>query len=108
MGDAAWKAFERRIASVFGGRRRGPDFRGPDGGKSDVVVQGWSVEVKLLSRPSFGDLLAATRQAELAALPDQIPVATIKKKHADDADTLVCIRLETFRAWFLPEGGCEP
>ncbi len=66
MADAAWKAFERRVATIFGGRRRGADFRGPDGGKSDVIAEGWSIECKLLGRPCYPDLLAAARQAELA------------------------------------------
>ena len=86
---------------IFGGRRRGPDFRGPNGGKSDVIAPGWSIEVKLLGRPGYADLLQAARQAELAAKPDEIPVAIVKKKRADDADALVCMRLSIFREWFI-------
>lgn len=101
MGDAAWKAFERRVARIFGGVRRGCDVRGPDGGKSDVIAPGWAIECKLLSRPGYADLLAAASQAEAAAKPDEIPVAIVKKKRADDVDALVVLRLETFCEWFV-------
>lgn len=101
MADAAWKAWERRVAAIFGGRRRGADFRGTHGGKNDVIAEGWSIECKLLGRPSYADLLAAARQAELAAKPGEIPVAVVKKKRAEDSDALVVLRLKTFRAWFV-------
>ena len=107
MADAAWKAWERRVAAIFGGRRRGADFRGRDGGKSDVLAEGWSIECKLLGRPGYADLLAAARQAELAAKPDEIPVAIVKRKHRDDADALVVMRLETFSAWFVGKREAE-
>ena len=103
MPDTSWKAFERRIARVFGGVRRGADTRGPHGGKSDVIANGWAIECKLLGRPSYSDLLAAAHQAELAAKPAELPVAVVKRKRADDADALVVLRLATFRAWFIGE-----
>jgi hypothetical protein len=106
--DAAWKALERRVAKLFGGRRRGPDTTG---GKTDIVCQGWAVECKLLSRPSFSDLLAACRQAERNAEPRQIPVAVVKKKHAPDSEILFCMRLSVAAPWFLPAPDpldCEP
>ncbi len=37
MPDAAWKAWERTVARIFGGQRRGADTRGPEGGKIDVI-----------------------------------------------------------------------
>ncbi len=78
MPDAAWKAFERRVARLFGGKRRGPDVGGSEGGRSDVIAPGWSIEVKLLGRPGYADLLGAARQ--------------------------VCMRLETYLAWHVPGG----
>lgn len=102
MTDKSWKAFERRVARLFpGGRRRGADTRDGDGGKSDVICDGWAPECKLLSRPSFSDLLAAARQAEHNAAELQVPVAICKRKYDEDADALVALRLETFRRWFL-------
>ena len=101
MSDAAWKAWESRVARIFGGRRRGPDTRGPDGGRSDVVHRFWSPEVKLLGRPGYADLLAACHQAEANRGPHQCPVAVVKRKRARDSDALVVLRLETFRDWFV-------
>ena len=101
MPDAAWKAWERRVASVFGGHRRGPDTRSSDGGRCDVVHEFWAPEVKLLGRPGYADLLSAAQQAERNAGPHQCPVAVVKKKRAEDLDGLVVFRLETFREWFV-------
>jgi len=89
--DKSWKAFERRISKLFGGKRRGP-YRG-----SDVIVPGWSIECKLLARPSFGVMLAACRQAEGERdNPQDIPLAIIKRKYDADDDALVCMRLQEF------------
>jgi hypothetical protein len=103
VADAAWKAFERRIARVFRGVRRGCDVRGPRGGKSDIIADGWAIECKLLGRPGYADLLAAARQAELAAEQNELPLAVVKRKGADDADALAVMRLEKFREWFVCE-----
>ena len=96
MPDSSWKSFERRIAKLFGGKRRGADYRSEQGGKDDVVHGRFSIECKLLGRPSYSDLLDAARQAERNSPPDRIPIAIIKRKHADDRDSLVVMRLETF------------
>ena len=101
MPDAAWKAWERRVASIFGGRRRGPDTRSPEGGRCDVTHEFWAPEVKLLGRPGYADLLSAALQAERNAGPTQCAVAVVKKKHSHDADALVVFRLENFREWFV-------
>lgn len=100
--DKSWKAWERRCAKLFpNGRRRGADTRGEDGGKSDIICDGWSPEVKLLSRPSFSDLLSAARQAERNAQPLQVPIAVVKRKHDPDSDALVVMRWQTFAEWYL-------
>jgi hypothetical protein len=72
-----------------------------------VVAPGWSIEVKLLGRPGYADLLEAVRQAERAAQPAELPIAVVKRKRADDADALVVLRLETFLAWFGPSAAVE-
>ena len=69
-------------------------------------TKGFSVEVKLLSRPSFGDMLNAVRQAANAREnEDDLPVAVVKKKYADDSDTLFIMRRDDFLAWFI--GGTD-
>ena len=102
MPDAGWKAFERRVAALFGGRRRGAYTGGREGGRSDVIALGFSIECKLLGRPSYADLLEAARQAERAAGPTELALAIVKRKRAEDADSLVVMRLETFLGWFGP------
>ena len=104
MADKAWKAFERTIAAIFGGTRRGADTRGPDAGKTDVIHPHFAIECKLLGRPGYADMLAAAKQAETNAEPHQEPVAVVKRKNARNDDALVVMRLETFRQWRISEG----
>lgn len=105
MTDTAWKAFERRVASVFGGKRRGAYTGTTQGGKSDIIKPGWSIECKLLSRPCFADLLAAARQAEAnAEQPTDIPISVIKRKGDLDTQALVVMRLERFKEFFVMDG----
>jgi len=90
MPDKAWKQFERRIARRFGGKRTGPT------NKEDVSHPTYSIECKLLSRPSFGEIQAAVEQAETHCPAGKVPVAVIKKKYKEDKDALAVMRLETF------------
>jgi hypothetical protein len=103
MPDTAWKAFERRIASVWHGKRRGAYTGSHGGGRSDVIVDGWSIECKLLSKIGFQDMLEAARQAERNGKADEIPVAVVKRKGDRDSDALVVMRLEMFEQWFINE-----
>ncbi len=97
--SASWKAFELRIGRMFGVGRRGPTGRQ----KSDLADDDchYSVECKLLGRPNYHDLLKAAKQSERNALPGQEPIAIVKRKYLDDAEALVVMRLETFKAWRL-------
>jgi len=103
MPDASWKAWERRVAKLFPeGRRRGADFRGDDGGKTDVISPGWAIECKLLGRPSFGQLLSAAKQAEdNASDSHDCPVAIVKRKNDKDGNALVVMRLKTWLEWYV-------
>lgn len=101
MPDAAWKQFERRMAALFGGERRGAHTSDSGHGRSDVILAGWSIECKLLSRPAFQDLLDAARQAERnAEKATDIPLAVVKRKGDHDENALAVMRLETFMEWF--------
>ncbi len=120
MPDKSWKAWERRVAKLFGCKRRGADFRGENGGKDDLTHPLYAVEVKLLSRPTFGEMLDACRQAEGAAMVtrcaevdheqksitlntemERHPLAIVKRKGDRDEDALVIQRLGSFKAWHL-------
>jgi hypothetical protein len=106
MADKSWKAFERRIAKLFGCKRRGADFRGELGGKDDLTHAHYSVECKLLSRPQWNDIERACIQAECAAYetatsPSREPIAIIKKKFDEDDNAFVVSRLSTWKTWHL-------
>ncbi len=107
MPDAAWKAFERRVAKVFGGERRGPDYRSTGtAGKSDVIAPGWSIECKLYEHPTFQVMLDAAKQAEInRPRPNDIPIAIVKRKvrGSPDKDALVVMRYRIFCDYF----GCH-
>ena len=100
MSDKSWKAWERDVAALFGGERRGADFRSKDGGNNDIIKDGWSIEVKLLSRPSWSDLLAAVAQAQAAAERMDIPIAVVRKKGQKKAEALVVMNIGDFIEWF--------
>lgn len=102
MTDVAWKAWERTISKWFGGQRRGADFRGFAGGKNDVIKEGWSIEAKLLSRPSFSEILAACKQAEAAKEnPTDIAVAVIRRKGDSLGDAIFAFRTSEFLSNFV-------
>lgn len=97
----AWKAFERTVARVLGGERRGANTTTSRGqGRSDVIHPWLSPECKLLSTPTLGQIREAVAQSEQAAANEgegKLPVAVVGTKGGDALDALVCLRLETFR-----------
>ena len=101
----SWKAFERRVCRMFGGDRRGAYTSDGVKGKSDCKdTPGFSIECKLLKRPTFGQMESACRQAETNAdNATDIPVAIVKKngRGIPDNNALVIMRLETFKEFFL-------
>lgn len=104
MAVAAWKAFERRVAKLFGGKRRGPDYGDVHGGKNDIICKVWSPECALLKEASYCHLLSKAKQSERNCVPGHIPIAVVKRKFQKDPDALVIMRLDTFAHWFLSPG----
>ena len=103
MPDKSWKAWERRVAKMFGGQRRGADYGDSRGGKNDIIVKGFSIECKLLKRPTYQQMYDACIQAESSAEEViDIPIAIVKKNRQGlkDEDALVIMRLKTFRDFF--------
>ena len=98
----SWKAFELRIAKIMGGKRRGAYVSDGTTGKSDIIKDGFSIECKLLKRPTYQQIFDACLQAERNAesIMD-IPIAIVKKSGARDKDSLVVMRLETFKEHFV-------
>ena len=105
MTDKSWKAVERRLCKIFGGKRRGADYADARGGKNDCVdTPGWSIEIKHMLRPQFKLIEEDVQKAEQRKEhPDDIPIAIMKRKRTPDKDALVCIRLEVFENQILPK-----
>lgn len=98
-------AFERFICRLFGGKRRGPDFRDDEGkGKNDCIqTPGYSIECKNWKSPYFKMMVEEAIRAEnRRECPNDIPVAIIKKKFNPNEDALVVMRLFTFLDYFGP------
>jgi hypothetical protein len=102
MHRRTWQKFESRIAALFGGQRRGAYTGNGQQGKTDIIANGYAIECKLLSRPSYQAMLDACLQAETnAESPLDIPLAVIKRKGDPDKDALVIMRLDQFQQFFI-------
>ncbi len=98
MTDKRWKATERRIAALLGGRRVPVSGRGR-GDQPDVAHPWLAIEVK--DRTTLpGWLLDALDQAERSATAEQLPVAVLHRAGDRHDHALVVLRLADFTAWF--------
>jgi hypothetical protein len=89
-----WKACERRIAELFGGRRVLVSGRAR-GDAPDVAHQRLSIEVK--SRKTLPAwLLDALAQAHAASGDERLPVAILPQDHKPYRDDLVVVGLADF------------
>lgn len=92
MPDKTWKAAERHIAAMLGGKRAGPlGKRGPD-----VIGDiRWAPEVKERKRlPDW--LLDAMLQAELNSPKGKTPIVVLHELGQKYEEAVVCIRLHDF------------
>lgn len=97
MPDKGWKAFERRIAKDFHGERRGAYVRGSDGGKNDIIASGWSIEVKLWSKPSWKVLVNDLHNAEARKEHgNDRAVAIMKEKRRQDKNAIAIMKSSDF------------
>jgi len=103
MGDKRWKATERRIAALLGGKRVPVSGRGR-GDQPDIAHPWLSLEVKdRATLPLW--LLDALDQAEKSATADQLPVAVVHRAGDRHDQALVVLRLADVVAWC---GGAVP
>jgi hypothetical protein len=93
-----WKATERKIAAVLGGRRI-PVTGRARGDTPDVAHPWLAVEVKHWAQLP-ARVTAAMRQAEAAAHPGQLPIAVIHGAGERIQRALVVMRLGEFVEWF--------
>lgn len=100
MPDAAWKAFERWVARVTGGRRTGNV--GLD--TADVQHDWLAPECKYRAKlPQW--LTDAMAQAERNARGEKLPCVWLKAKGDRNWDSLVVMRASEFVQWFVGDEG---
>lgn len=102
MTDPRWKATERRIAALLGGRR--VPVSGRARGDAPDVRHAWlSIECKdRASLPAW--LLDALWQAEASATATQLPIAVLHEAGRRHDRALVVLRLGAFVDWFGDDG----
>jgi alpha-beta hydrolase superfamily lysophospholipase len=101
MGNASWKAFERWVAKVTGGKRTGNSGRDT----ADVQHEWLAPECKYRAKlPRW--LTDAMEQAERNARNDKMPCVWLKAKGDRYRDSLVVMRASEFVDRYIgTEGG---
>jgi hypothetical protein len=96
-----WKACERKVAALLGGRRIPVSGRGR-GDNPDIHHELFSIEVK--SRKTIPAWLEdAMRQAEVSVKDGRLPVVVLHQDWAPYAESLVVLRLEDFAGYLKGE-----
>ena len=96
-----WKACERKVAALLGGRRIPVSGRGR-GDNPDIHHELFSIEVK--SRKTIPAWLEdAMRQAEAFARDGRLPVVVLHQDRTPYAESLVVLRLEDFAGYLEGE-----
>ncbi len=103
MSDTRWKATERRIAALVGGRR--VPVSGRARGDAPDIAHPWvALEVKdRASLPLW--LLDVLAQAEASATPDQLAVAVLHRAGDRHDHALIVLRLGAFVDWCGKDSG---
>ena len=97
----AWKACERKVAALLGGRRIPVSGRGC-GDNPDIHHELFSIEVKSRKKPpAWRD--NAMRQAEVSVKGKRLPVVVLHQDWAPYAESLVVLRLEDFAGYLKGE-----
>jgi hypothetical protein len=100
MSDSRWKATERKIAGLLGGRRVPVSGRGR-GDAPDIAHPWLAIEVKdRATLPLW--LLDALDQAEASATAEQLPVAVLHRAGDRHDQAVIVLRLADFVDWFGP------
>jgi hypothetical protein len=96
-----WKACERKVAALLGGRRIPVSGRGR-GDNPDIHHELFSIEVK--SRKTIPAWLEdAMRQAEASVKDGRLPVVVLHQDRTPYAESLVVLRLEDFAGYLKGE-----
>lgn len=96
-----WKACERKVAALLGGRRIPVSGRGR-GDNPDIHHELFSIEVK--SRKTIPAWLEdAMRQAEASVKDGRLPVVVLHQDRTPYAESLVVLRLDNFAGYLKGE-----
>ena len=96
-----WKACERKVAALLGGRRIPVSGRGR-GDNPDIHHELFSIEVK--SRKTIPAWLEdAMRQAEASVKDGRLPVVVLHQDRTPYAESLVVLRLDDFAGYLKGE-----
>ena len=96
-----WKACERKVAALLGGRRIPVSGRGC-GDNPDIHHELFSIEVK--SRKTIPAWLEdAMRQAEASVKDGRLPVVVLHQDHRPYTESLVLLRLSDFADYLKVE-----
>ena len=97
-----WKACERRIAELLGGRRV-PVTGRQRGDAPDIEHEALSIEVK--SRKALPAwLMGALEQAQTASKNGKMPVVVLHQDHRPYTESLILLRLSDFADYLKGEG----
>ena len=97
-----WKACERRVAELLGGRRVPVSGR-TRGDCPDIEHPYLSIECKSRKKlPAW--IEDAMNQAEASAKDGRVPVAVLHQDRAPYAESLVVLRLDDFAEYLKEEG----
>ncbi len=92
-----WKACERRVAEVLGGRRI-PVTGRQRGDAPDIEHPTLSIECKSRKKlPAW--IEDAMKQAEASAKDGHLPVAVLHQDHTPYTESLVVLRLDDFAGY---------
>lgn len=95
MSDKLWKACERELARLLGGKRI--PINGRQG--ADVVTPWLTIEVK--ERRSLpGWLAEAVGQGQAGRLEGRLPVVALHEAGAPYSEALIVVRLADWLEWF--------
>jgi hypothetical protein len=97
-----WKACERRVAELLGGRCI-PVTGRQRGDAPDIEHEALSIEVK--SRKALPAwLLGALKQAQAASKNGRVPAVVLHQDHKPYTESLVLLRLSDFAHYLNEEG----
>jgi len=95
MADKTWKAAERRIAAMLGGKRNGPT-----GTPQADIDAGW-LQVECKHRADLPQwLVNSVQQARQHCQHDQLGVAVLHEAGKPYGRSLVVLRLDDWVDWF--------